>query len=366
MRASAPARRLDLRRIKRRFFPRGLRFTRQGKLYVIVTLGVGFAAVNTANNLLFLVLGLMLGLIIVSGILSEVSLRGMQVRRLPPRRVEADTPFPVELALENGKDRASSFGIEVRDEIEGVPYHRRCRVLRIGAGETCSVAYRCVLGRRGRTRFDGVIASTRFPFGLFEKNRFIPLPGEVIVLPARLPVRIPTRRALSGEGAKSVDRKGMGDDFRELRDMAPGDDPRMIHWRSTARLGKPLVRENDQDAGGFAEIVLDAVPAASDEKGLEEVERRIRAAGTLVRDFARQGLTVRLITVPSIVLEAKVFPETYALLEHLALIDPEAQRGESPPKALSPDAILIGPRARSDMPALHLKVPAMLKSRHNP
>ena len=64
--------------------PRRLRATREGKYFVGITLGVGFAAVNTGNNLLYLLLGMMLSLIIASGILSEVSLRDLSLTRTPP------------------------------------------------------------------------------------------------------------------------------------------------------------------------------------------------------------------------------------------------------------------------------------------
>src|SRR5262245_58861650 len=66
--------------------PRKLKFTREGKYYLGITLGVGLAAINTGNNLLYLLLGMLLSLIVVSGVLSELSLRQLTVvRRLPPR-----------------------------------------------------------------------------------------------------------------------------------------------------------------------------------------------------------------------------------------------------------------------------------------
>ncbi len=78
-----------------RLWPRKLKFTREGKYFVGVTLGVGFAAVNTGNNLLYLVLGLQLSLIIVSGILSELTLRDLVITRKLPARSEAGRTFLV-------------------------------------------------------------------------------------------------------------------------------------------------------------------------------------------------------------------------------------------------------------------------------
>src|SRR5439155_1007210 len=82
--------------------PRRLQFTREGKYFVGITIGVGFAAINTGNNLLYLLLGMMLSLIIASGIMSEVSLRGLKVVRQPPSRLHARRPFLMGIGLSNG------------------------------------------------------------------------------------------------------------------------------------------------------------------------------------------------------------------------------------------------------------------------
>ncbi|MCP4604073.1 MAG: DUF58 domain-containing protein [Proteobacteria bacterium] len=359
MKRRSPASRSNksLLKLRRRIFPRGLTFTREGKVYVVVTLGVGFAAVNTGNNLLFLVLGLMLGLIIVSGILSEVTLRGIDVRRQVPNRMEAGAPFAVELTLQNKKRWAASFGVELRDEIDGKPFRRRCFFLRVGKGEDRAVAYRCELMKRGRSTFNGTIVSTRFPFGFFEKRRFMELKDEVIVLPARVDVFVPLPFVKEGSGASSATLPGPGQEFRELRDMVPGDDPRRIHWRSTARIGHPLVRETDAEARGFVEIVLDPAPNGSSDAALEQVEQNIRAAGTVVRDLTRQGVTTRLVTTERQSLEACDRNGAIQMLVHLALLDTEAAKSANAPMGENAAAVIIGPRARSSGRAYRLLVP---------
>jgi uncharacterized protein (DUF58 family) len=331
--------------VKRRIFPRGLSVTREGKVYIGVTLGVGFAAINTGNNLLFLVLGLLLGLIIVSGILSEITLRRIEVRRQLPKRVEVGVPFSVELCLNNGKRLAASFAVELRDEIDGEPFKRRCFFLRVGAREERSVAYRCELEQRGIAHFDGVIVSTRYPFGLFDKTRFVPLTDEVIALPGSVPFSVSIPLAKAGEGAEDAAVIGIGGEFRELREMAPGDDPRRIHWRATARLGRPIIRVTNADAKGFVEIVLDAAPARPAAEALEQVEQNIRIAATVIRDATKKGMIVRLITSDEDVMMAGDGPGSIALLEHLALIDPLRAINSSPPMGTSSGALLLGPRA---------------------
>jgi uncharacterized protein (DUF58 family) len=69
-----------MRIFRRRRAKRKFRLTREGRVFLFVTIGVGFAAVNTANNLLYLVLGLLLSLLLVSGVLSDLALWKLRVR----------------------------------------------------------------------------------------------------------------------------------------------------------------------------------------------------------------------------------------------------------------------------------------------
>ena len=325
----------------RRRMPRGLRFTRHGKIYTAVTLGVGIAAVNTGNNLLFLMLGLMLGLILVSGILSEITLRGLSVQRGLPETAAAGTVFPAELRVANTKRFASSFAVELRDEIDGVPFRRRCFFLRVAPGEDRAIAYRCEIDRRGTARFGGTLISTRFPFGLFEKQRFIPLEAAVIVLPQNIPVPMPNGISVDGDHVSPDRRAGFGTEYRELREMVPGDDPRRIDWRATARLRSFMVRRHEVEADSFVEILLDA--SASEN---EDAEENIARAASIVRLCAARRVPVRLVTGADAIRECRSGTDCLPLLIHLALLDIEAAGRIPPPSFGHEGAVRIGPRIR--------------------
>ena len=325
-------------RPKRRFL-RGLRFTRQGKLYTAVTLGVGIAAVNTGNNLLFLVLGLMLGLILVSGIMSNMTLRGLVVTRGLPETASAESIFPVELRVKNTKRFTSSFGVELRDEIDGVPFRRRCFFLRVAPGEDRAIAYRCEIDKRGTAKFDGTDISTRFPFGLFEKHRFLPLEETVIVLPKVVPVPMPEGIPADGDRVSPDRYAGFGTEFRELREMGPGDDPRRIDWRATARLRRFMVRQTEIEADAFVEILLDPSAAPG-----HDPEENIARAASIVRLCARRNVPVRLAVGANAIQECRKSSECLPLLVMLALIDPEAVKQTPPPASPHRGAVRIGPR----------------------
>src|SRR5262245_53220907 len=131
------------------------RTTREGKAFIFVTGGVGLAAINTGNNLLFLIFGFMLSLIVMSGILSELALRRVRVLRRLPDRAFAQSTALIEITLKNNKSWAPSYSLEVEDLADGLPTERRCYFLKVAPSAEQVASYRRTLKRRGRLRLTG-------------------------------------------------------------------------------------------------------------------------------------------------------------------------------------------------------------------
>jgi len=279
--------------------PRTLSTTREGKYFIGITIGVGFAAINTGNNLLYLLLGMMLSLIVASGVLSEISLRALDVTRQPPARIHARTPFLMGIGLGNQKRRFPSFSIEVEDLVDDKPLDKKCYFLKLPSGRLQHTSYRHTFPRRGRYTFTAFRVSTKFPFALFRKSRRVERAAEVIVFPQLQPVGRPDPRlsALVGEEARG--RAGRRGEFAALREFREGDDPRDIHWGSTARKGRAMVREYEDESARRVSIFLDnALPggeACRDEALLEGLERAVSLAASLAADHLERGFAVRLV-----------------------------------------------------------------------
>src|SRR5688572_23744815 len=94
-------------------WPRTLRFTRLGVYVVILTFGIGFSAINTGNNLVYMVFGLLLGFITASGVLSEMSLRRIRLNWILPPELYAETPATMLLMIKNSKKKFPSFALKV-------------------------------------------------------------------------------------------------------------------------------------------------------------------------------------------------------------------------------------------------------------
>lgn len=272
---------------------RHLRATREGKVFVFVTIGLGFAAVNTGTNLMYLVFGFMLSLIVVSGVLSEYTLRQLRVRRVLPSRVFAEQPALIEIAIDNDKPRITSYSVEVEDHAIAQPNERRCYFLKVAARSSQSASYRRVVAQRGRVRFSELKVSTRFPFALFEKWRVLASEDELVVFPRRRPVVLP-KGAFSerGDGASSA--RGRGTETRELRDYREGDEARSLHWKRTAALGRPIARELERDASPTVSLRVDNLVLPGDPEASARFERAIEKAAYLVELALARGLSVEV------------------------------------------------------------------------
>ncbi len=279
---------------------RRLKFTREGKYYLGITLGVGFAAINTGNNLLYLLLGMLLSLIVVSGVMSELSLRNLTVTRRLPLRAQVGRPHLVEIEVFNHKGKIPSYAIEVEDLRAGQPADKRCFFLKISPSSAQVAAYRRTPARRGRDHHTGFRIATRFPFGLFEKSREVLAPGDLIIYPAVDPVRLPADTGTKPGHSGRIVGRGGGDDIYTVRPRRDGDDPRDIYWRKSALTNQLVVRERTREARPDVELVLDVVrPEPETEAFAVNFEKRVRETASRAVAHLKRGDTVVLKTTAS-------------------------------------------------------------------
>jgi uncharacterized protein (DUF58 family) len=302
--------------------PRRLKFTREGRYFFFISLGIGFAAVNTGNNLLYLLLGMTLSLIVASGVLSELALRKLDVCRELPPEIFADRPFLVGIELSNHKRRIPSFSIEIEDMVAGRLLDKRCYFLKVPPRRQQHTSYRYAIRRRGMHRFDGLRLSTKFPFALFRKSRDVVLPAEVLVYPTVVDVSDLLSGVRQGRGESSSGRTGRGEDFYAVREFRPGDDSREIHWKSSAKVGRLMLREREDAVTRRVSIYLDnRMGEKESPEGRAQMEHAISRAASLAVHYVDQGFRVRLVTRTARVNEGSGRVHLRQILRVLALLD---------------------------------------------
>ncbi len=292
------SRRERLLRAWRRFWrpPRRLRTTPAGRTYLVLTFGVGLGALNTGNNLLYLVLGLQLSIVVVSGILSERCVRRVQVRRLPPAAPRARSPFHLAWGLRLEKGQAFALAVA---EVHPVLGSAVGRLAWLPSGDEVVVRALAAAPRRGPLQLQAVRISTAFPFGLFVKSRDVDIPGELLVLPGRVPAAPEPPSPSSGLGLEQRSLRGLdgGGDLAQLRELREGEDARRIHWRKSAQLGTLLRVERDAQPQPRILLTLDdRAPAEALDGACEALAARaelLLARGAEVGLESTGGLRVK-------------------------------------------------------------------------
>jgi uncharacterized protein (DUF58 family) len=305
---------------------RRISFTPGGLAFTLGTFAVGFAALNTGNNLLYLLLGAMLGFITVSGWLSEQAIRGLTVERLLPRAVTVGQELRTVYRVANTKTRLPSLAVELVEV--GLP--GRAFLAHVGAGETAETRSLNSFVRRGTYPLHTLTLATAFPFGLFLKERDVELPGEMIVWPRtdrNVQMPLPGADRVPRSGAVARGTPGYRGDYRSLRVYRPGDDPRDIHWRSSARLREPVMREYERDGARTRWICLDL----RCEPG-PEAEVAVEVAAAVAARAASEGVPFALAAGDALVGPGEGTGQLERVLDVLARVDfdPDAPTSEPP------------------------------------
>jgi uncharacterized protein (DUF58 family) len=305
--------------------PERIRPTKVGFWYILCAVLVGVAATNTGNNALYIVLAVMLGVLVVSGVVSRFNLRGLELELAAPHEVFARRPCHLRLSVKNRSRRLPRwllvFSPGERSQPLLVPYLPRAGGSR-GFMET-------ILPRRGRQRFPWVHVGSIFPLGLFHKGMRYRVDLDVLVYPELFPAgaAVPAGGADRNDGVRH--RPGWGHELHSLRVFRQGDDPRGIHWKQTARTGDMIFTEREAEQGMRLSILFDnAVGPLATPPAQERFERLVSEAATAAVHHLGQGYEVELLARDLHLRAGSGRRQRDAILRALALLEPQPRRQE--------------------------------------
>lgn len=268
---------------------------REGVAYLTIMVVLFIGALLGRSNMLLLVFALMPGPFVLNGSVTFTMLKRAAVGRNAPRRAMVGELFPVELTLHNRNPVLSAWVMSVRDEVTNTHEHLEPTVLfvRVPPRGSASGHYQLQLMRRGRHELGPVQVATRFPLGLVERARMFNLPGEILAYPriGRLATGWVRELMTATELVQQTrPRGGMFDDeFHRLREYRPGDNPRAIHWRSSARRNGLIVREFQQNREYNLTIVIDLWQTFATAEQTERVELAMSFAATVCLEHFRNS-----------------------------------------------------------------------------
>jgi len=310
------------------------RLTREGTIYLAAIFILILAAVNTGNNLLFLILACMIAGILISGVLSRVVLTGIDLRFDLPEHIFAEQPVLAELELRNEKQAWPSFSLLVVGGSKKSPGEILRRPVFFPYIPRQSAARQKVelrFPRRGVFRQDAFGIRTRFPFGFFEKTREVDSAIEMTVYPRVEPTDqfYEVLPLLSGEMASFY--RGRGHELHSLREYRPTDSARFVDWKVTAKSGQMMVREFAREDERRVMLVLDPFigPPRADLGELaaaehtERFERAVCMAACIAWHFHEVRAVMQFRTNRFSTPMAPAGEIIYDALRELALVQPD-------------------------------------------
>ena len=304
--------------------------TVEGLLFIVFLVVIGFAAWNTGNNLLYLILSAMLAFLIAANLIGRVSLAGVAVQLRFPDHIYAGESASISVTLLNHKRWLPSYSVLVEalseprvardarkddaatrrrgdtatggtrnDETAIAASPRRPIApslllpppLEIGklayfvlvpAGASGRHRIERTFTRRGRYPITGFRLATKFPAGFFKKWRRIDARGELIVYPKPEPLSdfYHSLPMLAGRVQSRV--RGSGDDLYAIRRYQTSDHLRNIDWKATAKAQQMMVREHTREDEWRLTIVFDimAPPELAAAANEPDKKKRREAAAT--------------------------------------------------------------------------------------
>lgn len=316
--------------------------TREGSVYFIIILVLLGAGLWQQVNLILLVSTLAAGPFLASWLGGRALLRRLSVIRRVPCYVFSGDPLVVDYTLENGRRWTAALALFMEDSLvpadrsaSGVAITPRVFFPRVPAQDRARLRWQGPTPRRGKYHFRNLDLGTRAPFGLVERRVTIPLKQEIVVYPkiGRLTRRWFQLQRQSSEHrvGKRHDRSSQQEEYHGLRDYRPGDSPRWIHWRTSARRGELMVKEfeqqNEQDLALLIDPWLPRTKVAPELR--EAMEQAVSFAATVcLASCRRQGR--RLIlgwtgATPEVCHGQASVKLLHELLEQLAVLRPATE-----------------------------------------
>ncbi len=276
------------------------RFTAAGAMVLSGIVVTGAVGVDTTQSVAYQAFGLLASLVVVAVLCLPFLSTRVSVERMLPRMATAGNPFTYRVRVSNS-GTATMDGLSLREDFAdprpthdaynaaiGIPTYRKWKRL-VGAnqlahvperpvpalapGATVEVEIEALALRRGVAHSHGIIVGRADPLGLVKALARVPQRSNFTVLPRRYtlpPLTLPGSRRYQPGGVTLATSVGDSEEFIGLRDYRPGDPLQRIHWKSFARMARPIVKEYQDEYFERHALVLDTFAAARDERVFEE------------------------------------------------------------------------------------------------
>ena len=305
-----------------------LRLTRWGLVYLVASVILGMAAVNTGNNALMAVLGFALGSYVVSGAWSRQVLGNTRATIELPSEIYAGRPAVIGVELENTSRFLPAYGLAVRDSDGRTVIHEPLLVTMGRRRHSVEL----VFPDRGRHELGAWRLDVVLPLGFFLKSKALIFDQEVLVFPRLLPTSSASvRRGGGRRSPDALESRGREGEVTQLRDFREGDELRSLHWKQTARQQRLVVVERQRTAKKSIFFVVDPrLEDPADPRQRDQFEHLVSEVATAVVLRLREGVPVGVVIGSLVVPPARSVRQAPILLQPLAEVMPRPPSDAAP------------------------------------
>lgn len=309
-----------------RFF----RFTRRGAFFILAVFALSLATFNTGNNLLILILSFLLASFIVSGLVANLVLLGLKISLNVPETIHAGQRAVFLVTLHNLKRFSPSFALKLKgerrgagEEIQGTDFFVQEKSFPyVRAKEKVSVNLHSEFSRRGVYPVRGFEVKTTFPFGFFSRGRNLDAKGSILVFPALRNLNSIFMRYPHLQGVEQKERRGSGTDLYNIRGYNSGDSSRFVHWKSTAKLARLMIKDFSREEEFALNLFFSTYLPERSPTHLEQFEKAVSYLASLACYYSNRGHSFAFSSGEFEVAVGGEDRNYQALMQYLATVQP--------------------------------------------
>ena len=272
-------------------------FSLQGLLFLILTLFIALSAVNTQANLLFGVLGLMIGVLIVSFNISRLVFARLEVARILPEHGVVGRQLTLIYELSNKKKFWPSFSVTLAEEDSESSFVKKPLVYMLHAAPKMKavVATEVIPRRRGLIELNHYSISTSFPFGFIRRTSIRQQKDALLIYPAigQVDAKLLQRfKAAEKHGSMLRSERGGDDEFYGVKEFRAGENPRWIYWKRSAHTGVLVSKEMTRVSPPRLYLLIDTFMAEDKPEIKSKIEQTIAMAASVASAALEAGIMI--------------------------------------------------------------------------
>ncbi|MDZ4815126.1 MAG: DUF58 domain-containing protein [Verrucomicrobiota bacterium] len=267
---------------------------------------VGLVAYNTGNNLVFMMLSTILGVLTLSYILYKFNLQNFVFRISSPAQVHYRDSFDVQLTLENQNKFRPLFSLSLNavladkesfwSEKISPLQAKKAFVVHLGPLSSEVKTITLTASKRGSYLVGINSVASLFPFAFVMKQLPANIRNDILILPRIVAIDADNLPFPPAHGSLATSTKGAGSDLHSLREYRVGDPPRHIHWRLSAKQNRQLLREFAQEYQPTVSIVFDTRGLDNEEPAFEKA---VTLAASACQVWQKRGVSIGIWTPDS-------------------------------------------------------------------